>query len=463
MVERYVGKQSNGGVEVPLVLYDSSSLGDAFQTRAFISGRGTDVIGGYPGGLLDDGTFITAFSDSPVDVSAHRQPGSPASHGKVRVFRYNRNNRADTTISDVDDLSPCNPDIASLPIPSLAVDSSRGAFHGRVYAAWPDSRLGRCEILLSTSADGGTTWSKPTIVNDDLSRSDRSDGSSGPDDFHPVLAVNQEGVLGVFWCDRRDNPDNLGWRPRFSASVDGGQTFLSSVEMDGSGMVVYQLDNLELHARRSGGGSPHWHSPGVIQTSLGYIAHGITGGETSGLASDALGVFHPLWIDDRSGIRQVWTTRVTVHAEAVATNGLGDEGHSSLADVSENVALLFSDVRLDKKRGEVSATAYLQNTSHSALRAPLVLRIVQLGSRLGRPEIVNADNHRRQSGATFDFTAVIEGAVLQPGQRSGGKRILVHLDQMPSAIPPGNYEMLSEIVKMGCLIFGSSDSLSHRP
>src|SRR5262249_28643602 len=34
--------------------------------------------------------------------------------------------------------------------------------------------------------------------------------------------------------------------------------------------------------------------------------------DTTGLAADASGVFHPVWIDKRTGVRQVFTATVTV-------------------------------------------------------------------------------------------------------------------------------------------------------
>jgi hypothetical protein len=36
------------------------------------------------------------------------------------------------------------------------------------------------------------------------------------------------------------------------------------------------------------------------------------GGDTAGLAADADGVFHRVWIDNRTGIPQMWTTTVTI-------------------------------------------------------------------------------------------------------------------------------------------------------
>jgi hypothetical protein len=34
--------------------------------------------------------------------------------------------------------------------------------------------------------------------------------------------------------------------------------------------------------------------------------------DTMGLAADAAGAFHPVWIDDRTGTLQVWTATVRV-------------------------------------------------------------------------------------------------------------------------------------------------------
>jgi hypothetical protein len=80
---------------------------------------------------------------------------------------------------------------------------------------WPDVGSGRSQILLAYSFDTGKTWSKPRAINDDRSRPD----SAGPDDFHGVVAVNPQGVVGVSWYDRRDHRDNLGWTVRFPCIV----------------------------------------------------------------------------------------------------------------------------------------------------------------------------------------------------------------------------------------------------
>jgi hypothetical protein len=35
-------------------------------------------------------------------------------------------------------------------------------------------------------------------------------------------------------------------------------------------------------------------------------------GDTAGLVADADGVFHALWIDNRTGVHQVWTATIAV-------------------------------------------------------------------------------------------------------------------------------------------------------
>jgi len=175
--------------------------------------------------------------------------------------------------------------VPQLSMAALAVDRSGGPFRGRLYAVWPDARFDRrTQILLASSSDGGRTWSAPRVVSDDgpaLRAGDR------PNHFMPMVAVNRGGVVAVSWYDRRDNPDNLGYWPRFSASLDGGATWLPSVRVSTSANLV--RDDKETR---------------------------FNGGDTAGLAADAGGTFHPVWIDNRTGTHQVWTASVGVRGAA---------------------------------------------------------------------------------------------------------------------------------------------------
>jgi hypothetical protein len=125
----------------------------------------------------------------------------------------------------------------------------------------------------------GESWSAPRVVSDDASPPNRG---NRPNNFMPTIAVNNSGVVGISWYDRRDNPDNLSYWVRFSASVDGGATWLPSLRVSTHANLKKEDD------------------------------FRFNGGDTSGLTADVDGAFHPLWIDNRTGIHQMWTTTVTV-------------------------------------------------------------------------------------------------------------------------------------------------------
>lgn len=165
---------------------------------------------------------------------------------------------------------------------TIAADRSASRFHDRVYVAWGDVRSGRTEIMLSSSSDRGVTWSAPVKVSD---APPGASGEAGPDQFMPTVAVNKNGIVGVLWYDRRDSDDNLSYYARFSASTDGGATWLPSV-------LVSEAPN----------------------KAEGKSGTGVTSGDTAGLAASADGIFHALWVDNRTGVQQVWTSAITVAA-----------------------------------------------------------------------------------------------------------------------------------------------------
>ncbi|HEX5423154.1 MAG TPA: sialidase family protein [Candidatus Acidoferrales bacterium] len=447
MVETVASKSLAGRTMEPLVLYESTDEGKSFRTSAVISTDGEIASFGYPGGLAPNGTFATAFASVTANQTPLQDQGTVLA-GKLRILLYNDRTSPQLTMPLVGDLYSCNAWRNSAPMPSLAVDSGRTVFRGRMYLAWPDSRFGPCRVLFSWSADEGRSWSAPAVLDEDPERV-RADVSS--DDFHPVVAVNRSGVVGVLWCDRGDSSDALSWRLRFTASLDGGRTFLHSVPLPGPGMTFLEGDQVDLEARSEGGGNPPFRSGGRIRTSFGYWGHALTGGETIGLAADSEGAFHALWIDNRTGTRQLWTARLWVNAVAVEN---GSTRLAQLQDVSDRIALLFSNIQYDRRTQTVTARAYIQNVSNAAIYCPIEMRVLRVSSKTGIAKLRNSDNLVSGSGAIFDFDSRIPGGVLAPNQRTGGKQILVRLERMPPRIAKGNYEALFQIVTLESVVLG---------
>jgi hypothetical protein len=364
---------------------------------------------------LSDGTLVWAFGDLK-DYQASLfddQQGIPEnkpghSNARLRVVTSDTGGRSFSEAASISDWYLRFYDRVNS-MPSVAVDETPGPFKDRVYVGWSDVRSGRAEILLSSSADKGRTWSKPVVVNDDLPRSKPGDG---PDDHMPALTVNSAGVVGVMWYDRRDNPDNLGWYTRFSASLDGGETFLPSVRVS---EAPYFLDPrklivLDQEADARGGGTHE-----IFMSAFAFM-----GGDTAGMAADANGVFHPFWIDNRTGVPQVWTAPVTVIGKGLK-NGSADL--QDLADITDKVDVDFRNTGYDPKSRIVSAEIYVKNHSEQELTGPIKVRVLSLGSTVGPAEILNSDNESARSGAIWDFSPLLQGARLKPGETSKPKPI----------------------------------------
>jgi len=162
----------------------------------------------------------------------------------------------------------------------LAADASAGRFRDRLYwACWDRSKR---SIYVYHSSNRGETWSAPVAVN-------RGSGLVQT----AAIAVNREGIVGVSWYDAREDPrEYLGpFRCQyvyFSASLDGGQTFLPDVKVSSAENCPDTPANGEAGRR--------W----------------VAGGDYHGLAAAADGRFHLLWADSREGIYQLRTGTIDV-------------------------------------------------------------------------------------------------------------------------------------------------------
>jgi hypothetical protein len=390
------------------------------------------VLGVGNGAVLSDGTFIAAFGELK-DYWSGLSPGKvqPNAEGQsnalLRVLLSRDGGASFEPAVTVGDFYMDWPPYLTSAIPYLAVDPGSEPFRDRLYVVWPDLRSGRLEILLSRSVDGGSTWSPPRRVNDDGPPGDRPEVHQ----FLPVVAVNREGVVGVMWYDRRDSADGLGWTIRFSASLDGGDTFLPSVPVS---------------APNTYGGQEEWSLLGRVSVPSDSVApltvavsltgFHFNGGHTAGMAASAEGVFHPFWIDNRTGVAQVWTARVTVEGRGTLN---GSPALAAMRDVSGRVKLHMSDVEIDDGREIVSFRAQLENTSDDVILGPVTVRALEIRSPQARVSTVGGDNGVSGEGTLWRFADA--GTRLEPGARTESRTLRFTLsdllDSHPESLPQG--------------------------
>jgi hypothetical protein len=110
-------------------------------------------------------------------------------------------------------------------LPDAAIDAATG----RLYVVWEDSRFngGKYdEIALSTSSDGGATWTAPI----------RANRPTGLPAFTPSVEVNSAGTVGVTYYDMRtltSPPPPLPTDYWLTTSTDHGASFTTETHLDG--------------------------------------------------------------------------------------------------------------------------------------------------------------------------------------------------------------------------------------
>jgi hypothetical protein len=437
----------DGAVIVGVNIFRSTDRFETYNSTGLASEGSRWIIEDGNGIVMLDGTFATIFGDGldPQNTGVMYDLHPEAPNAKVKFISSADGGKTfgkATVISDW--YLRFNGTLSGMP--SLAVDRTAGPFRDRIYAAWVDARFGRGEIRLARSDDKGRTWSPSFVISDNWAHDARGET---PDAFMPMLAVNPRGVVGVMWYDRRDHPDNLGYDVRFSASLDGGETFSPSVLVSRGGGSVLQMKAFSLSGDQNFVPSSEERSAGRTHARFEWFWHD-NGGDTAGLTCDTYGVFHPLWIDRRSGLQQISTTRVTVNGAAMLNGGGGLE---ALHDLSTRAKLRYGLPDVDNSTNMITIGAVIVNTSKEPLPSRLTARLVGLESSNGRIEVQNADNGGASTGAVWVFHTP-SGQLLQPGSLTAPRQLRFKLAHSLFAAPPLSFDSQRAPVELYTKILG---------
>ena len=253
--------------------------GRSFSAPAFLRHKGLNQQP-FDATVLADGTLVLLFMDyaSFERPLARRQAWAARSVDGGRSF----------SIAAL----PFEPPGGLTPVP-LAADPA-AAHRGRLYLAVAglEPREAGGALAVLRSDDGGASWQRSA-------RSARlaSDVAVAPGPlaacrrrWTPAIAVSAAGIVGLAWYDTGRDPRGECFDVDFSASVDGGRTFLAAVRV-----------------------TPEMSCPPAGQDRA-VAARWPFGGDYSGLAATADGRFRVFWSGSRSGVSQVWTAAVEVVA-----------------------------------------------------------------------------------------------------------------------------------------------------
>lgn len=280
--------------------------------------------------------------------------------------------------------------------PVFAVDPG-GKFRDRIYAAWTELDGDRFRLVLTSSSDRGKTWTKPKAVDPGV--------PAYASQFQPVIATNPDGALGIFFYGTEGFPERDRFDVYFTASVDGGETFLPKKRLSSETSHPFGAGNLRP------GPFVRTDRGMVVASFVSGLSRWPHGGDYIGMAADVDGVFHPLWADGRSGTYQLYTAAIRVETAAAAEPTPAIEK----ASLSEKLTLAFDPIQYNSQTREAVLPVRLKNVSKETLYPPFTVEIKELahpysvksGEKTTVPIILNASNGKRGVGATFDYSKAL--------------------------------------------------------
>jgi hypothetical protein len=367
--------------------------------------------------VLEDGTAIAVLS-----VSRSKQNG-PRPWADTSATRH----LIETVRSDDSGLSLKTPVAVSEPrrfgqisAATLGLDRSLGVHRGRVYVAWAEDSASHIRIMLAASDDEGRTWMRHKVRSMQDQPRELTDASS-PGITSPSVAVNNMGVVGLFWIEEK------GRCPYFAVSVDGGNSFqepsaVAPCSMTDRTDLSWYKHNLftwpESEANERGLERDESRVGLRLEMHVQSLA-------PSSMATDDHGDFHPMWLAMREGGSQLWTSTVSV----VSQNSPRPELPRGLTDITSKVALEFTNNEFDAKRKTLSVDVMVVNRANIPLRGPFLLQTERIESTLGRPELSAANS----GTAGCDWTPasfLVEQEFLPAGQWTMPARISERLEKV---------------------------------
>jgi uncharacterized iron-regulated membrane protein len=350
----------NGNNRVPYgvsdyVVFRSSDQGATWKGPTSRPGFGKNSAGNMGNSVVaSDGTLIGLFSEGDALRVVLSADGAETFTPAIDI---------DSQYVPAGNRKGGNNNVVGLPY--MAIDPGSAAYRDHLYVVWGDRRTGTSRIFFASSSDKGKTWTESRPI-DDRAASDSSDA------FMPTIAVNKDGVVGVMWYDRTAHADNIGWDARFAASLDGGRTFLPSVKVSeqgntfGRGAEYSGLGNSVARAKPEEGGG--------INLNVSLNTFTFLGGDTNGLVAAANGLFYPVWVDNRTGVPQVWTAPVSVSRTATTAFG---------TDVTDKIMVDVVEKFFDVATSRLTTVVRLRNTSGQPLRGPFLVQLRDVSSQLG--------------------------------------------------------------------------------
>ncbi len=366
--------------------------------------------GSYPAPsfLLKDGSLLTLFSSH---FTTRDTNGKKKREFVIASIRSNQQRtsleKPVTVVTDVPE--PGREEKCGF---ALTSGGAYDSVHDVIYFAYPLDTGKSCQLMLTSSKDGGKSWAaaQPAHLT-----------GSGSESLYemPALAVNRDGTLGAMW---QDGPDHENcWI--FAASRDEGKSF----------GPVQKLDQCSTSARNMQplGNAYLWSvlfqpattdKNGQTHIAIRYTRDA-TWRDSHSIVAMPNGSFHAAWMDSETSQGEIRTA--VLRPENV--DPITSDQLAGLAPVGNTVSILYGGAqRYDAATGTLTLEVTLRNNGSAPVRGPFKLQVSDLNSGYLNLQVANATNDLTGKGAIWDLSNAVPGNALEPSAESQSYALVFH-------------------------------------
>jgi len=210
VVSGHVFRDDSSVLRSAVLVARSRNGGKTFDPAVFIRPNNLYILAETPA-VLSDGTVIASYVEAAL-------PDGRTLLLRRRVWVVSSSNGGSDFSRPMFVNEACGSPTVTFAQSDVAVDRSNGPFRDRLYFGC--NQPATHQILVNYSADRGASWSavKPAHAT--------APGDTLLSRKVMAMAVNAQGVLGVVWNESRPGAPDPCFDVYFTASLDGGDTFL---------------------------------------------------------------------------------------------------------------------------------------------------------------------------------------------------------------------------------------------
>ncbi|MCX6161722.1 MAG: T9SS type A sorting domain-containing protein [Ignavibacteriae bacterium] len=270
----------------PVLFSYSSNSGVNWSTPAAVNGSPpVRSSGGYIETGLDGGIHVIWSGVTSVTPFTEIFAGFAVSTNGGSSWNVSQNAY---TMNGISGTLPQKGNIRVNGLPKIDIDRSSGLRRGWIYAITNEKNLSPAgsdpDIILHRSTDGGATWSAGIRINQDAI-------NNGKTQYFPAIVTDSSGGINVIYYDDRNT------------TTDSAEVYLSRSTDGGNNWSDIVLSNHRFKPKPIVGGAS-----GYQGDFISVVSHGTK--------------LYPFWMDDYSGIYQVWTSVIDLNTIGIKKEGI---------------------------------------------------------------------------------------------------------------------------------------------